>query len=232
MNAGVPLGRLFGAEIRAHWTWIFVLALVTVYFGGGPLGPDRPASTPVFGWGAAIVCAVLVFGSVTAHELAHVWVARRNGIGGSVVVVQLLGGTYLMETRPRTPGQELRSALAGPLVSLVAMAGFLGLVAATEIGWGAARRLEAGLRTDTHGVIAVSFVGQVLALFNLFLAGTNLLPAYPMDGARWSTPSPGRGPVAKIGRWPCPAELAGSSGSLIMVLGAALIPIASTSGLA
>ena len=35
MNTGFPLGRLFGTEIRAHWTWIFLLALITVVFGEG-----------------------------------------------------------------------------------------------------------------------------------------------------------------------------------------------------
>jgi len=225
MNSGVPLGRLFGAEIRAHWTWIFVLALVTVYFGAGLSQQTEAGFNVAFGWGAAIACAILVFGSVTVHELGHVWVARRNGFGGNVAVVQLLGGTYLMETRPKNAGQELRSALAGPIISLAVMGVFAAVVAVTEVGWGvldASNPASAGIPT---GVIAASFVGQVLALFNLFLACTNLLPAYPMDGARvvhaiaWARSGREDRAMAvssRIGRF---------VGIAIMMLGAALIPI-------
>lgn len=184
MNSGMPLGRLFGTEIRAHWTWVFVLALITVYFGGGLSAETGLGFTTGLGWGTAITCAALVFISVTAHELGHVWVARRSGIGGGVVVVQLLGGTYLMETKPRSPGQEFRSALAGPAVSLLLMLFFFLLVVVTEVGWGALDAGNPGAVPVPAGLVALSFVGQVLTLFNLFLAATNLVPAYPMDGAR------------------------------------------------
>ena len=43
----VPLGRIFGTEIRAHWTWIPILAFIAVVFSldltaGG--GSDWPPS--------------------------------------------------------------------------------------------------------------------------------------------------------------------------------------------
>jgi Zn-dependent protease len=184
MNAGLPLGRIFGTEIRAHWTWIIVLAFVTVIFGGSLVRQTNLGFDAASGWGSSIVCAILVFVSVTIHELAHVLVARRNAFGGSVVVVQLLGGTYLMETRPRTPGQELRSSLAGPAVSLVVAVLFAVVVGVTQLGWRALEAGDPGVAAVPTGIVAVSFVAQVLALFNLFLAVTNLIPAYPMDGAR------------------------------------------------
>jgi hypothetical protein len=64
------------------------------------------------------------------------------------------------------------------------MLAFAALVVVTQVGWGA---LDAGTTTASSipaGVLAVSFIGQVLGLFNLFLAVVNLIPAYPMDGAR------------------------------------------------
>ncbi len=177
MNTGFPLGRLFGTEIRAHWTWIFLLALVTVVFGEGLSAQTDQGFNAAWGWGTAIVSAVLVFGSVCAHELAHVWVARRNGVGANVVVVQMLGGTYVMETRPLTWGQELKIAVAGPIVSIVLMTVFAVLAVAIQLGWGAAKDVP-------QSIAAASFALQVLALFNFFLTVTNIIPGYPMDGAR------------------------------------------------
>jgi Zn-dependent protease len=177
MNFGVPLGRLFGIEIRAHWTWIFLMAMVTVIFGEGLSTQTDVRVDAAWGWGAAAVTAGLVFVSVTVHELAHVWIARRNGIGGNVVVIQLLGGTYLMEVRPRTWQEELKIAVAGPFVSVLLLAVFATIAGVIELGWG-------GSHNVPQGIAAVSFVAEVVALFNFFLAVTNLIPGYPMDGGR------------------------------------------------
>jgi Zn-dependent protease len=173
----VPLGRIFGTEIRAHWSWIPILAFITVVFGleltsGG--ASDWPAP---LAWGAAIATAVLVFASVTAHELAHVAVARRDGMEGPVVVVQLLGGSFVMEVRPLTPGQEFRTALAGPALSLVATV-VLGAAAAV-LGYGAI-----DIDRAPQGLQAIQFVIVMVCVFNAFLGFVNLIPGYPMDGAR------------------------------------------------
>lgn len=173
----IPLGRAFGTEIRAHWSWVPILAFITVVFsldltaGGGSDWPDALA------WAASIATAVLVFVSVTAHELAHVAVARRNGMDAPVVVVQLLGGAFIMEIRPRTAGQEFRTALAGPALSLFVTAVFATVAAVLTFGPIEIDRAPAGLQ-------AVQFVSVMAAVFNAFLLLVNLLPGYPMDGAR------------------------------------------------
>jgi Zn-dependent protease/CBS domain-containing protein len=177
MSSAIALLRIRGLEVRAHWTWIFLLALITVVFGGGLAAHPETPFEPAWAWGAGAAAAVLVFVSVAAHEVAHAAVARRNGIGGSVVVVQLLGGMYVMETRPRTAGQEFRSATAGPAVSLLLAAATAGLFAVLELAWGASDSVP-------QAVLAASFVAEVLAMFNVFLAVVNLVPGYPMDGAR------------------------------------------------
>jgi Zn-dependent protease len=173
----VPLGRIFGTEIRAHWSWIPILAVISVLFSldlttGG--GSDWP---PSLAWAASIATAALVFVSVTAHELAHVAVARRNGMEAPVVVVQLLGGTFVTQLNPRTPGQEFRAAFAGPAVSLV-----------TAVLLAAAAALLTGgpveINRAPQGLQAVQFVLVMVCVFNAFLAFINLIPGYPMDGAR------------------------------------------------
>ena len=173
----VPLGRIFGTEIRAHWSWIPVLAFIAVVLSldltaGG--ASDWPAS---LAWGASIATAALVFASVTAHELAHVAVARRNGMEGPVAVIQLLGGTFVMEVAPRTPGQELRTALAGPALSL-AVTATLGAFA-TLLTYG-----PIDIDRAPQGLQAIQFVTVMVCVFNGFLAFVNLIPGYPMDGAR------------------------------------------------
>jgi Zn-dependent protease len=179
----IPLGRIFGTEIRAHWTWIPILAFIAVVFGldlttGG--GSDWPVAVA---WAASISTAALVFLSVVTHELAHVGIARRSSRDAApselpkVVVVQLLGGTFVMESRPRTPGQELKTALAGPAVSLLVvavLAAFVGFLAVGPIN----------LDNAPAALQAVQFVALMIAVFNAFLAFVNLIPGYPMDGAR------------------------------------------------
>jgi len=66
-----------------------------------------------------------VFFSATAHELAHVKVARRYARADSVLVVQLLGGSYIAEVKPRTAGEELRDlAIAGSALSFALAVAF------------------------------------------------------------------------------------------------------------
>jgi len=173
----IPLGRIFGTEIQAHWTWVPILAFIAVVFSldltaGG--GSDWP---PALAWAASIGTAALVFVSVTAHELAHVAVARRNGMEGPVVVIQLLGGTFVSGVSPKTPGQEFRVAAAGPALTLVVTA-VLGTVAGI---------LTAGpvdINRAPQGLQALQFVAAMLCVFNGFLAFVNLIPGYPLDGAR------------------------------------------------
>ncbi len=174
---GLTLGRIFGTEVRVHWTWIPILAFITVVFGVD-LSDGTAAMWPAgLAWGASIAVAALVLASVIAHELAHVWVASRKGRGVPVVAVQLLGGPYIMEVKPRTAGEELRIALAGSALSLV-VAIVAGAVAAA---------LSAGpinIDQAPAAIQAAQFVAVMVAVFNTMLCLVNLVPGYPLDGAR------------------------------------------------
>jgi Zn-dependent protease len=174
---GLTLGRVFGTEVRAHWTWVVILAFIAVVFGMDLSDGTAAAWPPVVAWGAAIATAAVVFASVTVHELAHVKVAGRSGIQLPVVVVQLLGGPYVMEVKPETAGDELRIAIAGSAMSLL-IACALGAVAAVLI----LGPFDADHAPDW--IQAVGFVTFTAAAFNLLLCVINLLPGYPLDGAR------------------------------------------------
>ena len=177
MNSGFPLFRAFGTEIRIHWTWVILLAVITVTFGQGLATQPDTSLDPVWSWGIAIAIAALVLVSVVIHELGHVGLASRNRLGGGIVVVQLLGGAYLMDLKPRTAGQELRIASAGSLISVALALAFGGVFALLDAIW-------SGDTVAPTGIQAIAFVVQSLALFNAFVAAVNLIPAYPLDGGR------------------------------------------------
>jgi Zn-dependent protease len=216
---GLTFGRVFETEVRAHWTWILVLAFISVILGLDLSDGTAAAWPPALAWGSAIATAALVFASVTAHELAHVKVARRNGQRIVVVVVQLLGGPYVMEVKPKNAGEELRIALAGSALSLLLAVGF-GVVG------GLLLLVPSGIARAPDGIQAVQFVASVVAAFNAVLGVVNLVPGYPLDGARilhalvWRRTGQETAATAasiKAGRW---------VGGLLIVVGAAAIGFA------
>jgi Zn-dependent protease len=216
---GLTLGRVFGTEVRAHWSWIFILAFVAVIFGIDLTDGSAARWPAALAWGSSIAVAALVFASVTFHELAHVNVARRNGQNIPVVVVQLLGGPYIMEVKPTAPTQELRIALAGPAVSLAVAVAF-GLVASLF----AFGPLSAADVPDS--LQAVGFVTTLVATFNLFVCVVNLIPGYPLDGARvvhalvWrftQQESVATAAAIRIGRYVGVALVAGGAVALLVV---------------
>lgn len=179
MNWSVPLGRIFDTEVRAHWSWIIILAFIAVVFS---TDLSAQASSPAgwnlaWAWGTSIVTAALVFFSVVVHELAHVAVARRNGMRSPAVVIQLIGGAFAMEINPKNPGEEFRVAIAGSALSFLLMLLFGGVTLLLAIG-------PINIDSAPLALQAFQFVTFILALFNGFLGGVNLMPGYPLDGAR------------------------------------------------
>jgi hypothetical protein len=94
-----------------------------------------------------------------------------------VVTIQLLGGPYVMEVKPKSAGEELRIAMAGSAVSLLLAAAFGAVTAIFVLGTG-------DQNNTPDGIQAMVFVATMVAGFNLFLGLVNLVPGYPLDGAR------------------------------------------------
>ncbi|MDO8879358.1 MAG: site-2 protease family protein [Coriobacteriia bacterium] len=169
---GLPswrLGKVFGIplEIDASWFFIFFLVastLTTSYFPSAL--PDR---APVQYVALGFVTALVFFGSLVLHELAHSLVARAGGLRISKVTLFLFGGVSQMEAEPRSPGHEFLVAIAGPLTSVV-LAG---------VFWGGHLLLRASGAPD---VVWVPL--EYLAFINVSLALFNLLPGFPLDGGR------------------------------------------------
>jgi len=173
--SSLKLMTVRGIPIRIHLT--FPLILVLAAFQGGLGQPKDRLGGAVFG----VVVTLLLFICVVLHELAHSLVAMRFGTSVKEIVLLPLGGVARMEEMPEQPYQELLMALAGPVTS-----GVIGVVfaIATVLAlplhvWG---RLDQVL--EMTGDLNWLDLLPYLAATNLFLAGFNLIPAFPMDGGR------------------------------------------------
>jgi Zn-dependent protease/predicted transcriptional regulator len=161
------VGRIAGIEVRIDSSWAVIALLITysMYLRLSVLYPELSGGGAV---GLAIVSAVLFFGSVLVHELAHAVVSQARGIRVQDITLFLFGGATRARVESRGPGDEFLIALVGPLTSGI-LAGLFGIVAG--LGGGVLSRPLAGTLA-------------YLAWTNLLLAGFNLVPGFPLDGGR------------------------------------------------
>ncbi len=162
----ITIGHVWGIPIQINPSLFLILALVTWTLAGGLLPDAYPQLSDVGRWLTALLTALLFFASILFHELAHAWVARRNGIPVLSITLYIFGGIAQIGGKPKTASAEFRIAAVGPLSSLVLAAIFYGL------NRGFADRGYFGASSEW------------LAYINLILALFNLLPGYPLDGGR------------------------------------------------
>ncbi len=165
----VQIGRLFGIPVRAHASWLPLLAVVVLSLACVYLPSCYPFWPEWLRYAVAAAASLLLFASVLLHELAHSLVAKRKGLGVHAIVLFLLGGVSEISSEPPTPAAELAIAIAGPLASV-------GLGAACAICW--LLTLQWG-----YGHPLVALLGYVSGI-NLSLGLFNLIPGFPLDGGR------------------------------------------------
>jgi Zn-dependent protease/CBS domain-containing protein len=162
----LTLGRIGGVEVRVGVSWFVVVALVTWSFW------DRFNANPRFHGATAFVmaasAAVLLLGSVLAHELAHALEARYRGVPVGGITLFLFGGVTETSMEARRPVDEFALTAVGPFTSLAAGAAF-GLLSVVFRG---------------VGLDAPAFVLGDVGWLNVGLAVFNLLPGAPLDGGR------------------------------------------------
>ncbi len=149
--------------IDSTWVWIAVLATyslwtrIEVYRG--------VTSGEAFAY--AVLGAVLFFGSVFLHELAHAVAARLNGIHVQGITLVFFGGFTSARSEEKGAGPAFLISAVGPATSLTLGLVFWALTLATR---NANEALSGGL--------------GLVAWVNLFMAGFNVLPGLPLDGGR------------------------------------------------
>jgi len=168
----IQIGRLFGVEVRLHLTFVILPLFVfwTEYTAHPANGPRDLALV-----GIVLAC-------VGVHEVGHMLVARRAGLIPKAVVLLPLGGvTVFDESHTEKPEsavaiwkREVRIAVSGPLMNLL-----FAMIAAGVI-------LVAipGIKLWEWPFLQSGNLPRSLVWANLYIAGLNLLPAYPLDAGR------------------------------------------------
>lgn len=179
MGTSLTLFKLYGIEMRVHWSFLLIVAYYAFIYSGS-------SANPLIGAAYGVLMILLLFLCVTLHELGHALVAKYYKINVPNITLLPIGGVANLERMPDKPMQEFLIAIAGPLVNIVLaaiLAPFAGLalVSAMNNGELASNTAAVWRFAQTPGLanLVVS-----LAVLNLLLALFNLLPAFPMDGGR------------------------------------------------
>ena len=158
--------RLFGVPVQFHITWFiypagFLVWLLSDY--------ERPWKLYF-----ALLMLLVICVSLLVHEFAHVLTARRFGIASRRVIIIPPGAVAELESALDSPN-EFWIALAGPLASLL-LAGIFRVGFHVFVSWD----------KSWHYIWLYHWmrVWQFGFKLNLFMAGFNLLPCFPMDGGR------------------------------------------------
>jgi len=166
MRGTLTIGKILGIPIRLHSSWFLVAALITWSLAGGYFPQQYPGWAGTTYWIVGAITALLFFGSVLLHELAHSILALREKVPVRSITLFIFGGVAQINREPPTAGAEFRIAIAGPLTSL-GLAGLSSLLGSAVTG---------------SAVLAapLAYVGRI----NLMLALFNLIPGFPLDGGR------------------------------------------------
>jgi Zn-dependent protease len=165
MSWSWKLCRVAGIPIYVHWTFLILIAWVVL----GYWMQSNDVRTALEGGGFVLT----LFGCVVLHELGHALTARRFGVATTDITLLPIGGVARLQRIPERPREELLVALAGPAVNVLIVA-VLYLIFQV--------RFPAGADTPQH-LVDAPFWPKILEV-NAFLAGFNMLPAFPMDGGR------------------------------------------------
>lgn len=167
MRGSLRLGRIAGIEVRVHYTWIFIFALVVWSLAYNFFPYRYPGWNLATYWITAVVAVLFLFACVLLHELAHSLVAQARGLLVRSITLFIFGGVSNLSEEPERPAVEFSMTIVGPLTSL-ALAG---------IFWGLLQ-----LVPNRESPLAAML--DYLALINLILGLFNLIPGFPLDGGR------------------------------------------------
>ncbi len=164
----VRIARIAGIPVGVSPWWLVIVALITWSLGASYFPEEVHGISSTAAYALGLASALLLFASILAHEFGHAIVARRHGIEVEEIDLWLLGGVSRMRGEAHDPGDELRYALAGPVVTAVIAAVF-GVALAL---------LPSSTPAAIHALVEYQVLVNGLILF------FNLLPAFPLDGGR------------------------------------------------
>ncbi len=185
MKGGIRVGKVFGIPLFADPTLLLILAFMSINFS---VAYSR--FSPNFGWLLGLATAFLLFGSLLIHELAHIFVAKTQGIEIDSTTLYLFGGLTSHKQEVQNLSTAIRVAIAGPAVSFGLGLGLITLGFSLGGQWITANNLAnpasiSNLITEIGVVkIVAALMTFNLGTLNLILAVLNLIPGLPLDGGQ------------------------------------------------
>jgi Zn-dependent protease/predicted transcriptional regulator len=158
------IARVGGIPVNVDASWIYIAVLGVYWLYVRFEGRLDVTSTAAFGY--AVLGAVLFFGSVFLHELAHAVTARISGIHVEGITLVFFGGFTSARSEQKGAWRSFAISAMGPATTLVVAAVLLAAAAVVD--------------GDTPLPRLLEIVGRI----NLFMAGFNALPGLPLDGGR------------------------------------------------
>jgi Zn-dependent protease len=119
LPGSLKLGNVMGIPIRLHFSWFVIFGLITWALATRYFPQVAPELSQSTNWIRGAVAALMLFLSVTIHELSHSIVARGYNIPISSITLFIFGGVAQMDKEPSSPKIEMNMALAGPFSSYV-----------------------------------------------------------------------------------------------------------------
>jgi len=169
VNQGIPIARIAGIRISAHWSVLVIGAILAWGVAVGVIPPAAPGTPALVAWLVGAGAALLLITSLTAHELAHSLMARQRGVAVEGITLWVFGGVSHIKGDWGSARTEIVVAVAGPATTFV-LAGLFYAIAAV---------------LDAVGAPALAVVvAWWLAMVNVTLLVFNIVPAFPLDGGR------------------------------------------------
>lgn len=169
VKESIYLGRIAGVRIGMNWSLLAIFGLIAWSLADGRFPYEYPGYTDGYYWAGGTLTAIVFFACLLAHEMGHALVARTRGVEVEGITLWLFGGVAKLKGDPKTARDELKIAIAGPLVSLALAGAFAGISALLE---------ASGSSSLLVGIVVW------LWRINAMLAVFNMLPAFPLDGGR------------------------------------------------
>jgi len=160
---------VFGIDVKVHWSFFLLLA-----FFGYLAFRDSGSFVDAL---VTVGVVVALFFCVLLHEYGHSLVAIRLGSEVQDITLLPIGGLARMKSLPERPIDEVKVAVAGPLVNIMLAPLFFGLALLIGGGFSVPTDILSGVGSWSEVFVALGTINVALVVFNL-------IPAFPMDGGR------------------------------------------------